>query len=209
MWPMVYATALPQFGTFDASLIDGTLPVARPHPETTEPLPYWPSYHDASPQQRSRYLDWLADGRSDPQIEIGYLFIYFYGLERRTIVDDADHAAIVEEVLRLRGIYRASRSFQRYATALLWLILSLTRTRRLLSEDLVAKVLTTTERWDEEFLNNYLAYLYATGLNLKADMAFVVAQHDHRTPTSVIVRRHEQRFRELFDKNLSSSFQAV
>jgi hypothetical protein len=54
---LVYATTSPQHGSFDASLIDGSLPIAPPHVGKVEGLPYWPSYHDASPQQRSRYLD--------------------------------------------------------------------------------------------------------------------------------------------------------
>ncbi len=92
--PLVYATALPQHGTFDASLINGSLPVVSSRCTVDAELPYWPSYHAATPQQRSRYLDWLVGERCDPNIEIGYVFIYFYGLERRILVDDADHEAV-------------------------------------------------------------------------------------------------------------------
>ena len=75
-WPLVYASGASYKGTFDASLIDGTLKVAPPGTRVGEQLPYWPSYYDCSPAQRSRYLDWLLAGRSDPDVELGYVFIF-------------------------------------------------------------------------------------------------------------------------------------
>lgn len=204
--PLVYATAVAQHGSFDASLIDGSLPIAAPNPGPTERLPYWPTYQDASPQQRSKYLDWLVAGRSDPTIELGYVFIYFYGLERRVLLDDADHQAVAEEVLRLRTIYPSSRSFQRYTASLLWMIVALGARRRLLSADLVERIFATTERWDAESLGRCLAYFVDSGTPLDAPRALLVAQQDHRFPKSVIVRRHEQLFRELFAKKFAEQF---
>src|SRR5690606_37363120 len=48
--------------------------------------------------------------------------LYFYGLERRLFVDqpsEAEKAALVAEVQRLRTIYAENRSFDRYSQALL------------------------------------------------------------------------------------------
>lgn len=204
--PLVYATAVAHHGSFDASLIDGSLPIAGPNPGPTERLPYWPTYQDASPQQRSKYLDWLAAGRSDPTIELGYVFIYFYGLERRVLLDDADHQVIAEEVLRLRTIYTSSRSFQRYTASLLWMIVALGAKRRLLSADLVERIFATAERWDAESLGRCLAYYVDSGTPLDASRALLVAQQDHRVPKSIIVRRHDQLFRELFAKKFAEQF---
>jgi len=88
---------------------------------------YWPSYSDVSPAFRAKYLRWLAGGRRDPGIDIGCVFLFFYGLERRAFVDleqDPASAAreveqIAAEVERLLGIYGESGSFEGYASRFL------------------------------------------------------------------------------------------
>ncbi len=102
--------------TADASTIVIGTPVGRAASAT--PLPYWPSYAGANPDQRAVYLDWMAGGRVDPDVPIGYVFIFFYGLERRVLIDGLDDAAVREEILRLRSVY-AAPSFQRYSAELL------------------------------------------------------------------------------------------
>lgn len=204
--PLVYATASAQHGSFDASLIDGSLPIAPPQAGRVEGLPYWPTYHDASPQQRSRYLDWLIGGRCDPNIELGYVFIYFYGLERRILVDNADHQAVAEEVLRLRKTYSHSRSFQRYSASLLWMIVALSAKQFFLASNILEQVFATTEHWDDESLDRCLAYLYDSGSRLSADWAYLVAKQDRRIQNSVIIRRHEALFRDLFKKKFDQQF---
>ena len=87
-----------------------------------ESMPYWPSYSDISPRERATYLDWLASGRSDTRIGAGYVFLYFYGLERRFFVDasvEEEKRLLVAEVERLLAIYGDSGSVQRYLTAFL------------------------------------------------------------------------------------------
>jgi tellurite resistance protein len=87
---------------------------------------YWPSYETISPEGRGSYLKWLVAGKSDPQADIGFVFLYFYGLERRVLHDLANHteadpevAAILGEIRRLLGIYGGNGSFHTYATSLL------------------------------------------------------------------------------------------
>lgn len=88
---------------------------------------YWPSYSDISPAARRAYLNWLATGRDDPRADIGYVFLFFYGLERRAIVDSpkdaqaaAERPAIAGELRRLLSVYAdKSPSFRRYASELL------------------------------------------------------------------------------------------
>lgn len=82
-------------------------------------MPYWPSYSSIQPVARRTYLQWLAGGRSDPTIGIGYVFLFFYGLERRLFVDGAkgEAGAIIAEVQRLLGIYDHG-SFRGYAAKL-------------------------------------------------------------------------------------------
>ena len=61
-----------------------------------EDLPYFPNYESITPNQRATYLDWLAGGRRDETpnlIPTGYLFLFFYGIERRVFWDgDRDPA---------------------------------------------------------------------------------------------------------------------
>jgi hypothetical protein len=85
-------------------------------------LGYWPSYTTMIPCQRGYYIRWLASGRKTPPANVGYAFIYFYGLERRALLDkgnvgksDIEIFEIMEEVKRLLQVCGASRSFRSYA----------------------------------------------------------------------------------------------
>jgi tellurite resistance protein len=102
----------------DNCLINPALPVAKSNPDTIgSSLHYWPSYAGITPSARLAYLKWLAGGRTDPAAGIGYVFLFFYGLERRVFVDRSaiDTPAILAEVRRLLSIYGENGSFRRYA----------------------------------------------------------------------------------------------
>ena len=147
--PLVYLLKGKAFEAPDASLIETELPVSRHPPGQVADLPYWPSYRGASPQQRSIYIDWLVGGRKDSQVPIGYVFIYFYGLERRVIVDNADHSAILAETVRLLQIYSRSHSFVRYATRFLWTTIGLgLKAGTITGPDLKSAILQTND-WSD------------------------------------------------------------
>lgn len=113
-------------GRSEPALIDPTLPVHRR--TTNQELPYWPSYSTITPPQRGRYLAWLASGRQDASIPIGYVFLFFYGLERRIFVDlnqapaaslSTELPTIRAELQRLLSIHGSlNGSFQQYASRL-------------------------------------------------------------------------------------------
>jgi uncharacterized tellurite resistance protein B-like protein len=120
-------------GYNDPSLIDPSKPVASRGNYTDRDMGYWPSYSEISTTARRAYLNWLAGGRSAPNADIGYVFIFFYGLERRAIIDAANTASvqadwpiIATELRRLLAIYGdSSSSFRRYASELLdWVSLA-------------------------------------------------------------------------------------
>lgn len=97
--------------------IDPALSVARVGSDKAgDHMPYWPGYSDIPAQCRATYLDWLASGRKDASYNPGYMFLYFYGLERRFFVDQskADAEDIVAEVKRLKALYADNYSIQRY-----------------------------------------------------------------------------------------------
>ena len=114
-------------GGTEPSLISGQHTVARVGNYRARQMGYWPSYTEASPEERRAYLNWLSEGRSNPDCDIGYVFLFFYGLERRVIVDSRDDPAarndwpaIIVELRRLLSIYGdKSGSFNRYAGELL------------------------------------------------------------------------------------------
>ena len=71
--------------------IDPSLSVARTGDDRAgEGMSYWPGYSDISARNRATYLEWLASGRTDTSYDPGYMFLYFYGLERRFFVDQSD-----------------------------------------------------------------------------------------------------------------------
>ncbi|MFF0767369.1 TerB N-terminal domain-containing protein [Nonomuraea wenchangensis] len=116
--------AAPSGYTVEPALINPALPVNLRQPDWGgQGLDYWPSYSDIPPQSRAAFLAWLADGRRFPQTPIGYVFLYFYGLERRVLHDlqrDRSTAAfelpiIHQEVRRLLAIYGGRKAFKRYA----------------------------------------------------------------------------------------------
>ncbi|WP_301306386.1 TerB N-terminal domain-containing protein [Actinosynnema pretiosum] len=125
---MLYVGKLPG-GTHshdrDVEVVDPTLPVDWAHPDFNgRSMGYWPAYHSIDPRNRAAYLMWLDSGRKAPDAYIGYVFLYFYGLERRVLVDprrdptaEADLPRIFAEVTRLLVVYGDNRSFHGYATA--------------------------------------------------------------------------------------------
>lgn len=111
-------------GGIEPALIDPRLKVNHRRPDFAgDTMGYWPSYDDITPEARAAYLAWLAGGRSASDACIGYVFLFFYGLERRVLVEIAGNPALSwelpllhAEVQRLVAIYGNNGSFRGYAT---------------------------------------------------------------------------------------------
>ena len=107
----------------EPALINPALPVDSFVIDTDGKLMrYWPSYAEIGPQSRAAYLHWLSTGKNNPDAYIGYVFLYFYGLERRLLSDTlssesakAEIGTIVDEIKRLLSIYGKNSSFNGYA----------------------------------------------------------------------------------------------
>jgi hypothetical protein len=83
----------------DVSTIYASLPVRQMQPGyRPTKLGYYPTYCGMSPTQRGFYLWWLRD--TSLAAPIGYVFVYYYGLERHLIAGDFESA--VDEILALR-----------------------------------------------------------------------------------------------------------
>ena len=123
---MVYIGRGPRTGRLgdpDNAYIDPSKSVApRGGDYEGQDLDYWPNYSTIHARSRATYLDWLSSGRSDTRYNVGYVFLYFYGLERRVFVDKAEArecADIIAEVRRLLEIYGGNHSIRRYLGAFL------------------------------------------------------------------------------------------
>jgi peptidoglycan hydrolase-like protein with peptidoglycan-binding domain/tellurite resistance protein len=118
---MVYVGAAPKvdrYGERCRAYIDPSLAVGNSGGDFEGTgLPYWPSYSSITARSRATYLDWLATGRSDPRYNVGYMFLYFYGLERRFFVDapsQTEKQEILAEVIRLKNAYPDNYSVRNY-----------------------------------------------------------------------------------------------
>lgn len=109
----------------EPALINPKLRVVWPKNGAADRMPYWPSYSRISETARGEYLTWLAGGRKGPDVQMGCVFLYFYGLERRVLADkhlpdvSSELPAILAEVRRLLTIYGSNGSFFNYATQFL------------------------------------------------------------------------------------------
>jgi uncharacterized tellurite resistance protein B-like protein len=113
------------YGTEPALIVDGAKVDGRRPDIEGRTMGYWPSYSEMTPQARAGYLSWLAAGRPGGA-HIGYVFLWFYGVERRVLVDApasptaaSEAPALIAEVERLLQLYRDNGSFRSYATDLL------------------------------------------------------------------------------------------
>lgn len=107
---------LTNHGISEPSTIYMKLPIsnAAVRPDSVEKLTYFPKYAGMTPQQRSIYLSWLQDVTRP--IDTGFVFVYYYGLERHLVYGKFREA--VNEVLLLRQHHK-NGSFQSYSAAAL------------------------------------------------------------------------------------------
>jgi uncharacterized tellurite resistance protein B-like protein len=203
--PLVYATGGKFDHIRDASLIELGLVVAK-QSDTSERLGYWPSYHNCSPGQRAAYLQWLYGGRTQQVAELGYVFIFFYGLERRIVVDGQDHEAVARELIRLLPMFGKSNSFAGYATRLLWLTIYLSIECGGMPADVIEDAINVTNRWRDGSLELYLAYRSRTLGILDGQACYAWAEQDQRAMKSIVCVRHSDKFKELFIRKVQDTF---
>ncbi len=95
----------------DPSTIYINLPLSESDIDPEKP-PYWPAYAKLSPEQRWKYITWLSD--ITKAIDPGYVFVFYYGLERQLLLGAFEKA--FEIVIKLRE-YHENNSFQAYSLA--------------------------------------------------------------------------------------------
>jgi hypothetical protein len=73
--------------------------------------PYFPTYSGLTPEQKGLYIQLLQNPYNN-NIDIGFVFILYYGLERHLLIGDYEKA--FEVILKLRDIH-TNKSFQSYS----------------------------------------------------------------------------------------------
>lgn len=95
----------------EPSLIDRSLPISNTKNIKVINSPgYYPSYRNLTPEQRWVYLKFLEHPYK--KIDIGYVFIFYYGLERYLLTNKYKEAFNV--IIKLRNVHD-NKSFQTYS----------------------------------------------------------------------------------------------
>lgn len=190
-------------GRTDPSLINPSKPIASNGDFGESQMGYWPSYSEISATSRRAYINWLMDGRKNPRADIGYVFLYFYGLERRVIVDapddpaaSAELPAIAAEVTRLLEIYAPrSHSFKRYAGGLLdWILLSQPKGK--LYSEAIPEFPQTQEI--PIYIRVALGQAAIDGAPVPAELALAWTKHHPDIPLRTPAKRCATQFDSLF-----------
>lgn len=187
----------------EPALIDPALAIDSANPDRDgSRFSYWPSYETIPAGSRAAYLDWLATGRSAPDAAIGYVFLFFYGLERRLLADARDSAAarseapaIIAEVRRLLSLYGDhSGSFRGYATGFLGVATAMFGVADNASLDLTA----TSSVDVPPPIRLALARMAQARAPVSADLAFALYATHPGTRAATPLRRCHDECRTLF-----------
>lgn len=194
----------------EPALINPVLPVRMPT-EPVDRMDYWPSYSSISATERGGYLQWLAGGRKDQNVQIGFVFLFFYGLERRALHDSRQHKeevnrelpGILSEVRRLLSIYGGSGAFYGYANHFLDLILTVGAHDRLYT--MPAPPLG---RYKSLTLRHKVALGQAAvdGVPLPTEWAYSWLNNDERVFLRTPAQRCPEEFRKLFFAGYAKEF---
>lgn len=200
----------PRIDDAEPAAINLKLPIANnaQMPESRE-LPYWPRYDQLTPNQRRVYLNWLSHRRSFAPPELGYTFLFIYGLERRALLERQDVKLIFKELLRLRNLYqtsveKVSRSFDRYTSSFLWYLLLCEPS--VLAERHFEAFARSIGQWDEDGLAFALSWLARAKCKLPDWLAFALAGRLPKSQTSVVAKRVGNELHDLFTKRFQSQF---
>jgi uncharacterized tellurite resistance protein B-like protein len=181
----------------EASCIDLSLPIGKPISELKRVLGYWPRYASISPDQRANYLLWLSKGRSAELLDIGYAFLFFYGLEYRGLIEQKDISIIIQEVNSLLKKFTFSGSFNSYLSSFLAYIAA----QHLLniSEDDFSKFFENPLDLSSNQVLVALAWYTNQRKAISWEIAYSLANTIPDTPKSVVTQKLSKQFKQLFE----------
>lgn len=177
----------------EPSAIFSNLPIKEGEPEK---LDYYPKYWDISPEQRYKYLSWLTN--IETPIDIGYVFLFYYGLERHII--KGKYKKAFDIILKLRKIHKHS-SFLSYSQEILLYACIIHK-----DIDLFKRFLSNTSINEIEINNLYIACLKNANLGLSAQeiisMANIVGFKNKRyikNNYDIFCKKIESKLKEMND----------
>ncbi len=166
--------------------------------EAVERPPYYPTYEGLTPKQRGVYWK-LLENPYNSAIDIGYVFILYYGLERYLLTDKYEKA--INVILKLRDVH-SNKSFQTY-TANAIILTCLSRQRA----DIVQRFLASLDK-EHEFKfspNLFLLCKYALGLPLTATDVMRMAKSFEFTKDNYI-KKHPDLFLKVLSMNIVEQY---
>lgn len=156
-------------------------------------------------------LNWLAGGKKHPEADIGYVFLYFYGLERRAVIDLSKESGvheelpeILQELRRLVDIYGAkSSSFSRYATGLIGWVELASHPAKLYEREVPEFART----WEvPAYIRLALGQAAVAGVPLPANLALAWVRLDPNFKLRTPATRCEKEFETLFKMKYAQAF---
>lgn len=203
--PLIYVADCRSLPDCDASLLCLKREIGTPRIEPPGSLGYWPRLSDRLPHQVANYIAWHKAERQNPDIDLGYVFLFFYGLERRALLEGKDILPIAQEIVRLLGIYGESSSFRGYATRCLAHLVMLGRlkpTRKLLTRLLNLQ----SHHIEEEIETLLLGHLSRERQPLLSEWAIRLTSQDIRAHRSTVAKRAPEKLERLFAKRYQERF---
>ena len=175
----------------EPSLIYTELPVVFPKDKTQIPRPpYSPCYRHLSPEQKGIYLE-LLQNPYNSDIDIGYVFILYYGLERQLLYGNTEKA--IDVILKLRDVHK-HKSFQKYSANAI-VLFSLINGK----DETIQKFMKSLDK-DFEYLfsdNLYLLSSYIADIPLNVKDIIRMAKTFEFTNNTYI-----KKYPEIFSKHL-------
>lgn len=178
------------FSTEEPSLLFMNLPISS-EIDSVERPPYYPTYKGLTPEQKGVYWS-LLENPYDSTIDIGYVFILYYGLERYLLTDKYEQ--VIDIIIRLRDVH-SNKSFQSYsANAIILTCLYYQR------PDIIQKFMDSLDKdYELNFSPDlFLLCKYSLGLTLSPKEVMRMAKAFEFTKMNYI-----KKYPELFLKALS------
>ena len=183
----------------EPSLIYMGLPVGETRGAVERP-PYYPVYKELTPEQRGIYWKLLANPY-DNSIDIGYVFILYYGLERYLLTDKYEE--VIDVILKLRDVHQ-NKSFQTY-TANAVILTCLHRQRA----DIVQKFMNSLDKeYEFSFSSNlFLICKYSLGMPLSAVEVMRMAKSFEFTKNNYI-KKYPDIFLTMLSQNINELYKS-
>lgn len=186
-----------QYRVETPACIPNKLSIGREVYEEKGTLGYWPSYSEITPNQRANYLNWMQKGRRTELNDVGYIFIFFYGLEYRLLIQKKDKEIILKETRRLLDLYgHLSGSLTGYFGNFIFFN-TIKDNINNLSLDTIKSFETIASL--EKYNAVKLAWFYLKNIPLTAEEAIsVVKDNNESNSKSIVVKRIPELLEKLF-----------